>query len=328
MASIRQRGGRFQARVRQHGYPLEEKTFATKAEAQRWIRQVEQARETGTTAPSGKLDRITLGELIERYRDEVVPQQKGRNEHTIKLNALLRHPIAAYSITHLTPARIAQYRDERLETCKASTVVRDCATLSAVINHARKEWGVPMQNPVQMIRKPSAGHGRNRTLSVDEERRLFEKLAATKSNRRNPLMLPLVIIALETAMRRGELLSLTWGNVHLDKRYAYLPDTKNGRPRYVPLSTKALETLAALPKQSERVFPIEPQTVAAAFMKAVKRAGLHDFRFHDIRHTAASRMSAKLPNVIELAAVTGHSSLQMLKRYYHPRPEELAAKLG
>jgi integrase len=142
-------------------------------------------------------------------------------------------------------------------------------------------------------------------------------------------MLPLVKLALETAMRRGELLALEWRNIDLIRQTAYLPTSKSGKPRTVPLSSRAVALLAALPAADlSVVFPISAQTMEAAFKRARLRANVPNFRFHDLRHTATSRMADKLPNVIELAAVTGHQTIQMLKRYYHPNPEALAKKLG
>ena len=142
-------------------------------------------------------------------------------------------------------------------------------------------------------------------------------------------MPPLVELALETAMRRGELLSLRWEYVDLTRRVAYLPMTKNGDSRSVPLSTGAVKILQSLPRNLDgQVFPIEAQTVAAAFMKAVKRAGVKDFHFHDLRHTAITNLAGKLSNVIELSAVSGHKTLSMLKRYTHLKAEDLAKKLA
>jgi integrase len=136
-------------------------------------------------------------------------------------------------------------------------------------------------------------------------------------------------VALETAMRRSELLALQWKHVDLHRRVAVLETTKNGERRAVPLSSKAIDTLSALPRSiSGCVFPMTACAVSAAFERAVERAGIMDFRFHDLRHTAITQMATKLPNVIELSAVTGHKSLKMLQRYYHPNPQELARKLG
>jgi integrase len=147
--------------------------------------------------------------------------------------------------------------------------------------------------------------------------------------RRSPWMVPLVAIALETAMRRGELLAMRWEHVNLDARTVVLPVTKNGTARIVPLSSKAITILKTLKTSScGPVFPISYMTMHNCFVDACKRAEISNLRFHDLRHTAVSRLAERLPNVIELAAVTGHQTIQMLKRYYHPKAEALALKLG
>ena len=147
---------------------------------------------------------------------------------------------------------------------------------------------------------------------------------------------PVVLFALETAMRRGELLSLTWKDVDLKKRVAYLEITKNGTARAVPLSSRAVAVLESLKEEKDgvqalsvgKVFKTTDAALKKAFERACERAGINDFHFHDLRHEATSRLAEKLPNLIELAAVTGHKDLRMLKRYYHPRAEDLARKLG
>jgi integrase len=130
-------------------------------------------------------------------------------------------------------------------------------------------------------------------------------------------------------MRRGEILGLHWSEVDFQKRTAHIPLTKNGTPRTVPLSSHALEILRGLPRSLDgRVFPINGPNLSVIFEKARGLAKLEDFHFHDLRHMAITRMAERLPNVIELSAVSGHKSLAMLKRYYHPNPEVLAEKLG
>lgn len=327
MASIRQHGNGWQARIRRKGHPDEAKSFATRQEAQKWARAVESAMDRGGYVSSTGAERITLVEIIARYREEVTPTLKGAKDDAIRLRALMRHPMCRLAMTALTPNRIAQFRDERLRLVSAGTVIRELAYLSAVINHARREWGVNVENPVSRVRKPLAPIGRNRVLSELETARLLEALSPL--GRRSPWMLPLVVLALETAMRRGELLALRWDDVNLSNRTATLHDTKNGEGRVVPLSSRAMEVLRALPRSiAGHVIPITACAASAAFNRATARAGIEGFRFHDLRHTAISRMAAKLPNVIELAAVSGHRSLRMLQRYYHPRAEDLAKKLG
>ena len=142
-------------------------------------------------------------------------------------------------------------------------------------------------------------------------------------------MLPLVKLALETAMRRSELLGLRWEHIDLGRRTIFLQLTKNGTSRTVPLSTHAIQILTQMPRNLDGVvFPVTPEVVSQAFNRARKQAGIKDIRFHDLRHMAITRLAEKLPNLIELSAVSGHKSLAMLKRYYHPNPEQLAEKLG
>lgn len=327
MASIRPRGERWQARVTRQGFPPEVKSFRTKQEAEAWARAIETEIDKGTHQCRIEAERTTLGEVIARYAEEVTPTHKGAKEEAIRLKALTRHRITKYALANLTPKAVAQYRDDRLQSVCASTVVRDLAALSSILNHARREWGYPIANVVQAVRKPRLPQGRERVLSAAEEQALLE--AAAPINRRNPWVQPIIIVALETAMRKGELLALEWRNINLERRTALLPDTKNGTRRIVPLSTRAVEVLRALPRSiNGRVFQIEVANLHARFKDACARAGIEELHFHDLRHTATTRLAQKLPNLAELSAVTGHKSLQMLKRYFHPDAEELARKLG
>ena len=272
-------------------------------------------------------DKMLLTDALLRYAEEVSPTKRGYRDEVIRINALRRAKMAAYSMGKLSAAIVAGFRDERLKGVGAGAVIRDLSLLSSVINHARREWGVTVNNPCLLVKKPPIPAGRTRVLSADEEGRLLAAVAPT--GRRNPEMLPLVQLALQTAMRRGELLALRWEHIDLEAQTAYLPTSKNGHPRLVPLSSAAVAVLASMQRlDGGQVFSIAAQTTAAAFTKATVRASIKGLRFHDLRHTATSRMADKLPNVIELAAVTGHRSIQMLKRYYHPNASALAKKLG
>lgn len=327
MASIRYRQNRWQARVRRRGYPDETKTFMTRQDAEKWARSIETDIDKGQFVNVSEAQRTTLGDLIGRYLVEVTPTMKGATEDTIRLKAIMRKPIARWSMANLSAARIAAYRDERLKEVGAGTVIRELAYLSAIINHGRREWGINVPNPVQMVRKPQSPPARGRVLTDVEMAKLMQALEPT--GRRSHWTKPAVQFALATAMRRGELLSLRWEHIDLTGRTAFLPDTKNGEARTVPLSSAAVAVLDALPRHiSGVVFPVKSFTLDAAFKRGLRRAGLEDVRFHDLRRTAITRMAEKLPNVIELAAVSGHKSLMVLKRYYHPKPQDLALKLG
>ena len=327
MASIRFRSNTWQVRVSRKGEQSLVKTFQSKEDAERWARSVEVEWDRGTYTNLHQAQKTTFGELIERYLREVTPLMRGAGADTIRLKAIMRRPIAKENMATLTSAKIAKYRDQRLQEIKPSTVVRELAYFSSIINHARKEWGLNTPNPVLGIRKPAQPQGRNRVLSYDEERILLE--ACIPKANRNIYTRPFVILAIETAMRRGEILSLRWEDINYQTRTAYLALTKNGESRRVPLSTRAIETLQSLPRSIDgRVLPINFAALETNFKRARDRAGLVDLRIHDLRHTAATRLSEKLPNLLELSAVTGHKSLAMLKRYYHPNAEQLAMKLG
>jgi integrase len=326
MASIRFRSNKWQARVSRKGEQSLVKTFQSKEDAQRWARSIEVEWDKGTYHNTHQAQKTSFGELIERYLREVTPLMRGAKADTIRLKAILRRPIARVNILLLNGSHIAKYRDERLTEIAPSTVVRELAYFSSIINHARREWGINIPNPVLSIRKPAQPQGRNRVLSHDEERILLE--ACEPKANRNIYTRPFVILALETAMRRGEILSLRWENIDYSKRTAFLQLTKNGDSRTVPLSTRAIGTLQALPISIDgRVLPINFAALETNFKRARERAKLENLRIHDLRHTAVTRLAERLPNLIELSAVSGHRSLAMLKRYYHPRAEDIARKL-
>ena len=249
-------------------------------------------------------------------------------EDGFRLNALARHWIGDLTMSALTPSKVAIYRDERLKLVSNGAVIRELSYFSSIINHARREWGINMTNPIPYVKKPPTPQGRNRILSEGELSRLFDALRPQiKSS--NHWMLPLTKFALETAMRRGEILGLEWSKIDLDNRTAHIPLTKNGESRTVPLSSDAIEILNKLPRNLDgKVFPVTPFTLSAAIHRARAKAQLEDFHFHDLRHMAITRLANKLPNLIELSAVSGHKNLSMLKRYYHPNPQELAKKIA
>lgn len=252
-------------------------------------------------------------------------------------------------------ADVAKLRDEWLKIYAPATVLRRLALLSHVFNVSRKEWGMEsLLNPVEAIRKPQPKNSRTRRLEalpvVSEKtgvtsgkeiaNEIEHIIAATHS-----LVLPtIILLALETAMRRSEIAELRWRFIDLDRRVAHLPDTKNGNARDVPLSTKAITILSNLKEHSkpaaDKVFDMRADAITRAFDRAVKRAReryektnslcdesfLKDLRFHDLRHEATSRLAEIFP-MHELTKITGHKDPRMLMRYYHPKAEDLALKL-
>ena len=327
MATLRKRSnGHWQARVRKANQSIT-KTFINKVDAERWAKQIEVEMQKGSYTNLVLAERTTFAEIIERYIIEVLPTMRGGKADFIRLKALARRPIAKLNMVALTPQKIARHRDERLKEIAPATVIRELSYFSSIISFARKEWGININNPVALVARPKNLQGRSRILDAAETNALFEALRPT--GRRSIWMLPLVRLALETAMRRSELLGLHWEHVDLGRRTIFLQLTKNGTSRTVPLSTHAIQILAEIPRNIDgRVFPVTHEVVSQAFNRARKQAGVNDIRFHDLRHMAITRLAEKLPNLIELSAVSRHKSLAMLKRYYHPSAEQLAEKLG
>lgn len=339
MAVIRNRGNfQYQAIVRRRGYDTLSKTFNSHKEADAWALTTESEMVRGVYVSRVEAERTTLAEVIEQYIRDVCPKHRGYESEKLRLLGLSRHALGRRFVATLKPLDFARYRDERLKIRKPATVQRELALFSAVFEVGRKEWGIHIENPVRMIDKPAVNNERSRRLSPAEQEKLMAELDKETRNPdgtlaaggvRNIWIKPLVLFALETAMRRGEILSLRWENVDLQKRVAFLPITKNGDSRGVPLSTVAVKVLQGLPRSiSGRVFMTTVDAVKKSFTRCCKRAGLVDFTLHDCRHEATVRLARVLPNVIELSRVTGHRDVNTLKRYYNITPEELAHKLG
>ncbi|WP_081079412.1 site-specific integrase [Burkholderia cepacia] len=348
MASIWKRNGNWRAEVRRRGYPLRTSTFDTKAMAEAWARRIESEMDRGMFVDRTEAERNTLGDLMVRYSKEVSPEKKGGAGEIQRIKVLCTDPIAQLKAASLSGKAMAEFRDRRLngsstrKKVSGSTVNRELTLIGHVINVARKEWGIHIDvNPVSVIRRPKENRGRTRRLSPDEEARLLAELESSSRHNqgyflqggsRNDCVRPIVILAIETAMRRSEILSLSWEDVHLTDCFVRLHDTKNGEARDVPLSKRAVNTLLEwrkrTPNPKDSVFPTSPDALKKAFSRACLRAKIENLHFHDLRHEATSRIAEKLDNILELSAVTGHKTVQMLRRYYHPRAKDLAQKLG
>jgi integrase len=323
MASIRNRNNKWQARVIRKGHNTITKTFLTRQDSEKWARSIEIEIDRGSYINSSYAQKTLFKEILQKYLNDVAPNMRSADTQAIRVKKLMKHPIADVNMAQLSPMHMADYRDERLKVIKPNTVIRELAILSSVINHARREWGLNIINPVTMIKKPSSTQGRDRILNDEELSRLLIHLEKI-----SPWYKPLVEFAIETAMRRGELMSLLWMNINFEKCVAFLPLTKNGDSRYVPLSMKAIGILKLLPRDIEgRVFPLNKQTVSILFLRAARRAEVLDVHFHDLRHMAITRLASKFSNPMEIAAISGHKSLSMLRRYTHIKAEDLVQKL-
>jgi integrase len=237
------------------------------------------------------------------------------------------------SIGKITGEVIAQYRDARLKEVSQNTVRLELAFLSVVFEQCRKEWGLAVSNPVKQIRMPKPGKPRQRRLEAGEEEAL---LLACKESCAHYLH-TFVILAIETAMRFGELAGVTWINVNFEKQTIYLQDTKNGSSRTVPMSTRALNAIQMQPRSIDgRLFSAKPGSIRSAFLIALKKAQaaqpeskvfLRGLRFHDLRHEAVTRLFERGLNVVEVGTVSGHKTVAMLQRYAHIRGTYLTKTL-
>jgi len=331
VATIRQRGsGKWQAIVRRKGQLPTVRSFLARADAERWARQIESEIDRGVFVDRSPAERTTVGELIDRYLQEVTPAKRSAASEKRRLR-LLRTEFGPLSAASLKASHVSSYRDKRLsEGTAGATIVKDLNSLSHVLDVAIKDWSLPLStNPVKMVRKPKQSSGRERRLRPGEEERLLD---ACRDSRCGPMLEPIVVLAIETGMRLGELLSLEWPRINLEKRVAFLPITKNGEARSVPLSPTAVQTLQRIPRslRNQRVFWTwtRSDSFENAWRRAVATVPLDDLRFHDLRHEATSRFFERGLSLIEVAAITGHKTLQMLKRYTHLRAEDLAMKLA
>lgn len=328
MAAIEKRGPyQWRAKIRKKGYPQQSRTFETKAKVERWAKKIESEMDDGVFVSRAQAERTTFGELLDRYRKEITPRKKGSDVETLRLKAIRKHHLFDRPLSTVSGNDIAAYRNERLQKVSPNTVLKELNILRHIIDIGIKEWGIYLPaNPVRLVRRPPAAKPRDRRLHPDEERRLYEAL---DHGTRNPWIKPIVEFALETAMRRSEILNLTWDNIDLKQQVAHLPDTKNGASRSIPLSTRAVRVLEGLPRHIEGLaFPIGTYSLKHAFVRALKRTEIKGFTFHDLRHEATSRLFEKGLNIMEVSAITGHKDLSMLKRYTHLRAEDLARKLG
>jgi integrase len=351
MASFYKRGAyQWEASVRRKGYPMERKTFESRRDAEDWAREVERAMRLGQYVPLGKSERAIFGDLVDRYAKEISPAKKNYRSEKQILDRV-KEKFGQYSLVAITSELVSLYRNDLAASGKAaSTINHYLNAISVVIEMAIKEWGYPLPaNPVVNVSRPSQPSGRDRRLLPGEEKRILRECRRY----RNPVLEPIVRIALETAMRQGELFSLTWDDIDFKRSVARLRDTKNGEARSVPLSSESVRILNGLRMADGalqirgKVFRANVAASRIAFMRAIERARkryvaacarigvtpddrfLVDLTFHDLRHEATSRLFERgVFDTMEVASITGHKTLQMLKRYTHLKAENLARKLG
>jgi len=332
----------YRVKVRRKGQPAQTGSFSRLTDAKKWATQTEGAVLEGRHFPSTIAKRKTVAEAIDKHLAEMRRDRPKTAKNVETQLAWWRARIGHMTLAEATPAVMIQCRDElragtytsgkQVKQRSGTTVNRYIAALSPVFTAAMKEWQWIDDNPFRKVSKPRSGPGRVRYLSDDERSRLLAAVSESTSS----ALKAVVVLALSTGMRSSEITKLRWGQVDLERSWITLDETKNGERRGIPLTGYARELISARRgkqmKATDYVFPgqIEgkPIEIKKAWETALRKAQIGDFRFHDLRHSAASYLAMNGATSVELAAVLGHKTLQMVKRYSHVANDHTSRIVG
>lgn len=321
MASIRKHRDKWQSQIRLKGIKPITKSFSKKSDAVAWSRVIESRVTLGTYVDPRVAENTLVKDVIDRYfklrnkNNRVDASLRSRSER-------LRRSLGAFSLSQLSVVHLSEYRDQRLEVANPATVVHELSLLRVILRLAAREWAIPFPQGVPTIRLPKMPRGRVRRFREGEEEKLLS-LCVDDSVLRD-----FILMALETAMRRSELINLCWEDIDWTSLVLSIHKTKNGIPRQIPLSDKAYVILqrqvddrVTAGEQSDdsqgRVFSLTATAITHRFARLRKKAGINDLRLHDLRHEAISRLFELGLSQVEVAAVSGHQTLSMLQRYTH-----------
>ena len=319
MGTIRKRGRRYYAEVCING-KRKGKTHDTRKAAREWIQDAERGA-IGLDAGRG-----TLAHLVERYIREVSRDHKGAHQEKYRLRRIVRE-LPDVPISRLTASDFSAWKSDKLNQISPATVRRYMTALNSVLQTALVEWQVIDRNPMAGVKKPPSSRPRSRVPSEDEIPAILEALGYVDGEpvrTQQQRIAVSFLVALETAMRAGEILSLSRETIDYRRQVATLIETKNGDRREVPLSSKAI---ALLRRVDPEYFPISSAVHSQLFRRAVRNAGLEDLRFHDSRAAGLMRLSRKV-DVLDLARIVGQRDPRTLMIYYRETAEDIAKKLG
>ncbi|PPA76500.1 site-specific integrase [Achromobacter spanius] len=326
MPSYRKRGDSWRAEVARNGH-RESATFPTKREAMDWAnrRELELA-----SVRAGKVQRWTLGDVMQRYADEVSPEKAGERWEKARIAAMQADPLAKLIMQDIGPGELAAWRDRRMAKVQGATVLREIGLLRAIWTRAKLgEWRYVDHDPWPDVVKPQDNPARKVIFKEGQAVKIVEALGyagGTPKDKREQTAVAF-LLALETAMRSGEILTLEWKHVHLERRMLHLPKSKNGDARDVPLSRRAAELLEAMKGiHEEKVFTVNAGLRDAYFRQGKTLAQVDGPTFHDARATAITRLAKKL-DLLELARMVGHRDPRSLMTYYRESATEIANKL-
>lgn len=319
---------KYRALVRLKGHPPQSATFERKTDAKKWAQDTESAIRNNRHFKSAEAKKHTVSEMIERYETNVLPNKPKNIKNQKTHLAWWKDEIGYYMLSDVSSAMITQCRDKLLseeisggKMRSPGTVARYMTTMSYVMNLAMKEWEWIEINPFSRVKKPTEPRGRVRFLDDSERERLLETCLASS----HKSLYAIVVLAISTGMRQGEILNLKWKDIDLSRSRLVLHETKNNERRAIPIVGRAKDVLTKLSKirriDSQLVFPgndpEQPTRIRKAWDAALKNAEIEDFRFHDLRHTTASYLAMNGATLAEIAEVLGHKTLQMVKRYAH-----------
>lgn len=326
VASIRKKGSGYEAAVARKGV-RKSAMFSTKLAAQMWAAEVEKKIIQGGFS-GGQYK--TVADLLQRYGSTISINKRGAKVELYRVDGLCESDIGKLQLGELSSFHLAEWRDKRLLEVSAASVLREWNLLSHAFNIAINEWGWITENPLKRVTKPRSPQPRVRRFVDDEIDRLLMALGYDRNEKPGGSAARVgaaMLFAIETAMRAGELLSLTWDHVVVEKRVAHLPMTKNGFPRDVPLSQEAIRIINQVRiDDAESVFCLTKDQIDKLFSKAKSRAQITDLHFHDTRAEAITRLSKKV-DILTLARISGHRDLKKLQIYYRESAEDIAKRL-
>ena len=338
MASIQKRNGSYRARIKHAGKVVQSKTFGSRLEAVQWAKQIEAQLQLGIYIEPHSSPKPFHGVYFEQaathYMKTHSIHKKIVRSETYRLKALIKR-WGNLTVEQVDKLAVLTLRDDLLKLGRSGeTINHYFNTISKLFQMLEGDWDLSIPNPIKGIKRMPAPQGRTKRVNVMMEEHLIASCHALSM----PLLSLIIQFAIQTGMRRGELMGLSWGDIDLPNRRAYLHTSKNGEPRQVPLTKKAITILDELKTMgTNEVFPMSMNVLRNQFEKAVIHAKNHwsgigvnpfnDLRFHDLRHEALSRLSDTGLNVIELSCISGHKTMAMLKRYTHPSHEAILEKI-
>ena len=320
MATFVTAGKKTKAIIRKQGHRTLCKTFIKKTDALVWARKVESEIERGLFEDTAKAKTTRFKLVLDEYYQSCTQRQLKALKFIRSHSRTIAAHLGSYMIADINSELLASYRDTRLQRVRPATVKHELGIILRALKFAVDEKGIYLPS-FPKITFPQVRNARNRRVSDDEIERLTSHIS-------NPEINLLIKLALETGMRRGELLNIHWQDINWSAKTLIIPTTKNGESREIPLTSKAMKALLMVSKRDiGALFAIKPDSLSQAFNRACKKLNISDLRFHDLRHEATTRLFELGLNVIEVSTITGHKDLTMLNRYTHLKAEKLSEKL-